>query len=96
MKWFRYIRGLSIGVALVVAPLMGSGFGSVRQTLLTVLFVALGTALVILVAWLAIRDFRRYRAAPSRVLVDDRPPLPGPNRSNEKEVAVRSMLAGEG
>jgi len=81
MKWFRYVRGLSVGVALVVGPLMKSGFGNRRETLWTVLLVALGTGLIILVAWLAFRDFRILRAASGRVVADDRPPLPRPKRA---------------
>jgi Na+(H+)/acetate symporter ActP len=61
MKWFRYVRGVILGVAMIAVALTEGGFGSTWSAVVTVLFVVVGLALVALMVWAATRDVQRAR-----------------------------------
>jgi hypothetical protein len=63
MKWIKYIRGLVLGVGLIVVPLTQLGFGSTTAALVTSVFIVVGISLIALISWVAILEYQRFQRA---------------------------------
>jgi hypothetical protein len=62
MKWFKMIRGLILGLILVIGPFaMGGPFDNTRSTIATLAFVLVGLALIVLVVWAGVKSMQRER-----------------------------------
>jgi Na+(H+)/acetate symporter ActP len=92
MKWFRYVRGVILGVAMVVIALTEGGFSSTWSAVVTVLFVVVGLALIALMVWAATRDVQRARLESTSV-----PESPDAGmRALRRERAERAAREGTG
>ena len=71
MKWFKMIRGLVFGIVLVIVPFAMGPFDDTRSTIMTVVFVLVGLALIALVVWAGVKTMQRERLSLQPVIEAD-------------------------
>jgi hypothetical protein len=97
MNWVRYIRGLILGSVMIGVSLNEGGFGSVREALVTLLFVVLGAALVVFMLVSAVINFK---AAKLKERIESTPVVESPDAGmgflrREREERERERAARE-